>query len=86
MQAKLTELKQRLREVTDLQHVGALLHWDQATYMPPGGAAARGRQIAIVSQLAHENLSMPLSANCSTTCSPGRKQLPTIPTRRVSSA
>ncbi len=54
MQEKYEELKRRLREVTDLQLVGSLLHWDQATYMPPGGAAARGRQIAIVAQLAQE--------------------------------
>lgn len=54
MEAKLQELKQRLQEVSDLQHVGSLLHWDQATYMPPGGAPARGRQLAIVAQLAQE--------------------------------
>ncbi|MDT8305200.1 MAG: carboxypeptidase M32 [Anaerolineae bacterium] len=54
MEAKLNELKQKLQEVSDLQHVAALLHWDQATYMPPGGAPARGRQIAIVAQLAQE--------------------------------
>ena len=28
--------------------------WDQATYMPPGGAAARARQGATLSRLAHE--------------------------------
>jgi carboxypeptidase Taq len=54
MQEKYEELKRRLQEVTDLQLVGSLLHWDQATYMPPGGAAARGRQLAIISQLAQE--------------------------------
>ena len=40
---KLNELKARLRDVADLNSVGAVLHWDQATYLPPGGAAARGR-------------------------------------------
>jgi carboxypeptidase Taq len=54
METKFAELKQRLQQVSDLQHVGALLHWDQATYMPPGGADARGRQIAIIGQLAQE--------------------------------
>ena len=32
----------------------ALLSWDQTTYMPPGGAVARGRQMATLGQLAHE--------------------------------
>ncbi len=54
MQKKLDELKSRLHEVEDLNLVTALLNWDQATYMPPGGAPARGRQMALVSRLAHE--------------------------------
>lgn len=54
MQNKLEELKSRLREVEDLNLVTALLNWDQSTYMPPGGAPARGRQMALVSRLAHE--------------------------------
>lgn len=54
MQKKLDELKDRLREVEDLNLVTALLNWDQSTYMPPGGAPARGRQMALVSRLAHE--------------------------------
>lgn len=54
MQKKLDELKNRLHEVEDLNLVTALLNWDQATYMPPGGAPARGRQMALVSRLAHE--------------------------------
>jgi Zn-dependent M32 family carboxypeptidase len=40
------ELLARLHEVDDLEMAGAVLGWDQATYMPPGGAAARGRQLA----------------------------------------
>jgi carboxypeptidase Taq len=52
--SKLRELKQRLLEVSDLNAAGAVLSWDQATYMPPGGAAARGRQASILRRLAHE--------------------------------
>ena len=52
--AKLKELKQRLLEVYDLQGALALLNWDQTTYMPPGGAEARGRQMGLLSRLAHE--------------------------------
>ncbi len=57
--AKLDELKQRLLEVYDLQGAAALLNWDQTTYMPPGGAEARGRQIALLSRLAHERFTDP---------------------------
>jgi carboxypeptidase Taq len=53
--AKLNELKTRLRTVRDLRMANALLEWDQATYMPPGGAAARGRQQATLSRLAQEH-------------------------------
>ncbi|MCC7359174.1 MAG: carboxypeptidase M32 [Anaerolineales bacterium] len=54
MEAKLTELKARLQEVNDLDMAGAVLGWDQATYMPPGGAEARGRQMATLGRLSHE--------------------------------
>jgi carboxypeptidase Taq len=51
---KLAELKRRLLEISDLGAAGSVLVWDQATYMPKGGAAARGRQTAMLSRLAHE--------------------------------
>ena len=50
----LVELKQRLREISDLNAAGDVLNWDQATYMPEGGAPARGRQRAMLNHLAHE--------------------------------
>ncbi len=53
---KLLELKARLMEINDLEAAGALLYWDQATHMPPGGAAARGRQLGTLRRLAHEKL------------------------------
>jgi len=43
----LTELRRRLMEISDLNFAGAVLCWDQATYMPVAGAAARGRQTAM---------------------------------------
>jgi carboxypeptidase Taq len=59
VESKLTELKNRLLEINDLESAAALLSWDQTTYMPPGGAAARGRQMATLGQLAHEKLTDP---------------------------
>src|SRR5262245_11411793 len=55
----LKELKQRLLELSDLGAACALLGWDQATYMPKGGAAARARQSATLSRLAHEKFTDP---------------------------
>lgn len=52
--AKFERLKARLFEVVDLHGVSYLLKWDQATYMPPGGGAARARQTALLKTIAHE--------------------------------
>jgi len=54
MEPKLEALRVRLMEVNDLDMAGSLLGWDQATYMPPGGAEARGRQMATLGRLSHE--------------------------------
>lgn len=54
MKERLEELKERLLEVNDLSMAGAVLRWDQATYMPPGGSSARGRQLATLGRLSHE--------------------------------
>ena len=59
MVTKLDELKARLLEVDDLGSAGALLGWDQQTYMPKKGADARGRQSATLSRLAHEKRTDP---------------------------
>jgi carboxypeptidase Taq len=53
-EAKLAELRRRMLEISDLNAAGALLNWDQATYMPDGGAPARARQGAMLRRLAHE--------------------------------
>ena len=56
---RLAELKQRLLEISDLAGASAVLSWDQATYMPKGGAQARGRQCALMSRLLHERRTDP---------------------------
>ena len=45
--AILTDLKNRLSEIYDLNAAGSVLSWDEATYMPNGGAVSRGRQLAM---------------------------------------
>jgi carboxypeptidase Taq len=59
MQDKLNQLKARLMEVDDLNKTNAVLQWDQATYMPPGGAEARGRHSATLARLAQEKFTDP---------------------------
>ena len=53
---KLERLKERLAVFSDLNGAASLLGWDQQTYMPPGGAAARAEQLATLGRLAHEAL------------------------------
>jgi len=59
MREKLQDLKARLLDVYDLRMAGAVLGWDQQTYMPPGGGDARGRQMAILGRIAHERFTDP---------------------------
>jgi len=59
MDSKLAELKRRFSEAEDLGSVAALLNWDQSTYMPSGGAVARGRQIALIGRMSHEKMTDP---------------------------
>ena len=56
MENKLAELKKRMQVITDLGLINALLGWDQSTYMPPGGAPARGRQSALLGQMQQERM------------------------------
>jgi carboxypeptidase Taq len=59
MSDKIQQLKEILAEISDLQYAAALLGWDQQTYMPPGGAEARGNQLALLGKLAHERSTSP---------------------------
>ncbi len=59
MSEKLDELKERLQEITDISSALQVLSWDQLTYMPKGGAKARGRQQATLSKIAHQKFTDP---------------------------
>jgi carboxypeptidase Taq len=73
---QLAELRQRLREISDLYSAGALLDWDQATYMPTGGATARGRQLAMLRKLAHERFVDPALGRLLDALAPHAERLP----------
>src|SRR5262245_51918615 len=45
--------KDSMQQVTDVKYAAAVLQWDQETYLPPKGAANRGRQLATLSETAH---------------------------------
>ncbi len=59
MEQKLEQLKTILAEIADLSGAASLLGWDQQTYMPPGGAEARGNQLGALQRLAHERQTSP---------------------------
>src|SRR5438477_221588 len=46
-------LRAIMAEVTDIQRAGAVLDWDQETYMPPGGIQNRADQASTLSEVAH---------------------------------
>ena len=54
--ATLEPLTTRLLEIRRIQSAAAVLSWDQETYMPAGGGAARAEQIATLEGLAHQRL------------------------------
>ncbi|MEM6960553.1 MAG: carboxypeptidase M32 [Myxococcota bacterium] len=56
MNEPMKRLRHQLREVADLESIAAVLEWDQNTYMPQGGAEARGRQLAVIQTIAHRQL------------------------------
>ncbi len=54
MGEKFRALVEHLGEVTNVNRATSLLGWDQRVNMPPGGAAARSRQLATLSRIGHD--------------------------------
>ena len=54
--ATLEPLTTRLLEIQRVHSAASVLSWDQETYMPAGGGAARAEQIATLEGIAHERL------------------------------
>ena len=50
----LSELRQRLAEIHDLERALGVLGWDQRTMMPPRGAPARAEALATLGGIVHE--------------------------------
>ncbi|MBI1833038.1 MAG: carboxypeptidase M32 [Planctomycetes bacterium] len=58
-QSAYTELIQRFREFRLLESIGALVGWDQHTYMPPKGAGHRAEQMGYLAKAGHAMLTSP---------------------------
>jgi len=58
-EAQLAELKAKLLEISDFGACTAVMGWDEAVFMPPKGAGARGRQIARLATLRHQKATDP---------------------------
>jgi carboxypeptidase Taq len=52
----LYDLKNHFAVIDDLGNAANLLGWDQNTYMPPGGNAARGQQMATLGVMIHDRI------------------------------
>ena len=52
-------LAARFARIATIQEAAGLLGWDSAAMMPPGGAPARGDQLAVLAGLAHGLLTAP---------------------------
>ncbi|MEA2030449.1 MAG: carboxypeptidase M32 [candidate division Zixibacteria bacterium] len=53
------ELIKRCREISLLASTGAILHWDQQTYMPHGAGAFRADQMVLLSNVTHSKFTDP---------------------------
>lgn len=55
----LRPLTERLLEIQHLSSAASVLSWDQETYMPAGGGAARADQLATLQTIAHDRFVSP---------------------------
>ncbi|WGL60052.1 carboxypeptidase M32 [Pigmentibacter sp. JX0631] len=53
---KLTDI---MEEVSHLNSISKLLSWDQSTYLPEDGFAARGKQLATIGKIIHDKFTNP---------------------------
>ena len=51
---KMQQLHDLVAELLDLEHISAVLSWDQLVYLPSGGTEERGIQSALLGRIMHE--------------------------------
>ncbi len=62
MNAAYDRLRRRFERIATIGEARGVLSWDAAAMMPSGGGAARGDQLAVLSGLAHAQLTAPEAA------------------------
>lgn len=48
------QYKTKMQKIADVKYASAVLQWDQETYLPAKGNDIRGRQLATLSEIAHQ--------------------------------
>ncbi len=48
------EYQTKMQKIADVKYASAVLQWDQETYIPAKGGEVRGRQIATLTEIAHQ--------------------------------
>lgn len=49
-----SDYQTKMQKIADVKYAAAVLQWDQETFLPPKGNAFRGRQLATLSEIAHQ--------------------------------
>src|SRR3954468_23357140 len=49
-----SQYKQQIQKIADIRYSAAVLQWDQETYLPAKGADFRSRQLATLTEAAHQ--------------------------------
>jgi len=69
------QLEARFAELHQIGHAQAMLYWDEAVMMPPGGGPARGEALAALAVLAHRTLTAPEAGDLLDAADAGKDQL-----------
>ncbi len=76
MTTAMEQLRARLAEIHDLNSAAAVLIWDQETYMPRGGVAARAEHLATLRRFSHEQFCADATGQLLDAATPLTEQLP----------
>ncbi len=57
------QYKTKMQKIADVKYASAVLQWDQETYLPPKGKDIRGRQLATLSEMAHQQFTEDATGN-----------------------
>lgn len=55
-----TKLVEHFKQTALLSSCGSVLSWDERTYLPKGGGAHRGNQLALIAGLTHDRITDPI--------------------------